>query len=33
MINKDNLVDGPFGSNACYEQTFDQNQGSDYRGV
>lgn len=25
MINKDNLVDGPFGSNACYEQTFDQN--------
>ena len=25
MINKDQLVDGPFGSNACYEQTFEQN--------
>lgn len=23
-IEKDNLVDGPFGSNACYEQTFEQ---------
>ena len=22
MINKDQLVEGPFGSNACYEQTF-----------
>ena len=25
MIDKDSLVEGPFGSNACYEQTFDQN--------
>tara|TARA_B100001113_G_C21109976_1_gene622757 strand:- start:1024 stop:1488 length:465 start_codon:yes stop_codon:yes gene_type:complete len=24
MINKDKLVEGPFGSNACYEQTFQQ---------
>jgi hypothetical protein len=24
MINKDQLVDGPFGSNACYEQNFEQ---------
>ena len=24
MINKDQLVEGPFGSNACYEQTFTQ---------
>lgn len=23
MIDKDKLVEGPFGSNACYEQTFD----------
>lgn len=23
-MNKDTLVDGPFGSNACYEQTFEQ---------
>lgn len=23
MINKDQLVEGPFGSNACYEQTFE----------
>ena len=23
-INKDQLVEGPFGSNACYEQTFTQ---------
>jgi len=23
-MNKDRLVDGPFGSNACYEQTFEQ---------
>lgn len=23
-MNKDTLVNGPFGSNACYEQTFDQ---------
>ena len=22
-MNKDQLVEGPFGSNACYEQTFD----------
>ena len=22
MINKDQLVEGPFGSNACYEQVF-----------
>jgi len=25
MINKDQLVEGPFGSDACYEQTFEQN--------
>lgn len=25
MINKDQLVEGPFGSDACYEQTFNQN--------
>ena len=24
MINTDKLVDGPFGSNACYEQNFTQ---------
>jgi len=24
-MNKDKLVEGPFGSNACYEQTFDNN--------
>ena len=24
MIDKDKLVEGPFGSNACYEQTFQQ---------
>ena len=24
MINTDKLVEGPFGSNACYEQTFQQ---------
>jgi len=24
MENKDKLVEGPFGSNACYEQTFTQ---------
>tara|TARA_B100001287_G_scaffold6109_1_gene4718 strand:+ start:5405 stop:5866 length:462 start_codon:yes stop_codon:yes gene_type:complete len=23
-MNKDTLVEGPFGSNACYEQTFEQ---------
>ena len=23
-LNQDQLVEGPFGSNACYEQTFDQ---------
>lgn len=23
-MNKDTLVEGPFGSNACYEQSFDQ---------
>lgn len=23
-MNKDQLVEGPFGSNACYEQTFEQ---------
>lgn len=23
MINKDQLVEGPFGSNACYEQSFE----------
>ena len=23
-MNKDQLVDGPFGSNACYEQSFNQ---------
>ena len=23
-LEKDKLVEGPFGSNACYEQTFDQ---------
>lgn len=23
-LEKDQLVDGPFGSNACYEQTFEQ---------
>ena len=23
-MNNDTLVNGPFGSNACYEQTFDQ---------
>ena len=23
-INKDQLVEGPFGSNACYEQNFVQ---------
>jgi hypothetical protein len=25
MIDKDQLVEGPFGSDACYEQTFNQN--------
>ena len=24
-MNKDKLVEGPFGSNACYEQTFENN--------
>ena len=24
MIDKDSLVEGPFGSNACYERTFEQ---------
>ena len=24
MINKDNLVEGPFGGDACYEQVFTQ---------
>ena len=28
MINKDQLVEGPFGSNACYEQSF-QHDGQD----
>ena len=23
-LNQDQLVEGPFGSNACYEQTFQQ---------
>lgn len=30
MINKDQLVEGPFGSNACYEQTF-QHEGQDIK--
>jgi hypothetical protein len=25
MVTKDNLVEGPFGGNACYEQSFEQN--------
>ena len=23
-LNQDQLVEGPFGSNACYEQSFEQ---------
>lgn len=30
MINKDQLVEGPFGSNACYEQTFN-NEGQEIK--
>ena len=30
MINKDQLVEGPFGSNACYEQVFNH-QGSEIK--
>ena len=29
-MNKDQLVEGPFGSNACYEQTF-QHEGQDIK--
>ena len=30
MINKDQLVEGPFGSNACYEQSF-ENEGQEIK--
>ena len=30
-LNQDQLVEGPFGSNACYEQSFEQQGTADIK--